>query len=70
MIETGPSIPQPNPATTLAGRAAIEATKREPAGPAEAITAPRVDVPLPDLSRFNQLLSSPTRDSPVSVISA
>jgi hypothetical protein len=50
--------------------AAIEATKREPAGPAEAIAAPRVDVPLPDLSRFNQLLSSPTSDSPVSVIFA
>ena len=29
MIETGPSIPQPNPATTLAGRAAIEATKQQ-----------------------------------------
>jgi hypothetical protein len=32
--------------------------------------APRVDVPLPDLSRFNQLLSSPAVDGPVSVIFA
>jgi transposase len=51
--------------------AAIEATKREGATTvAEAPAAPRVDVPLPDLSRFNQLLSSPTADSPVSVIFA
>jgi transposase len=50
--------------------AAIGAAKREPPGPVEVIAAPRVDVPLPDLSRFNQLLSSPTGDSSVSVIFA
>ena len=51
--------------------AAIEATKRDAvATPAEAPAAPRVDVPLPDLSRFNQLLSSPAVDGPVSVIFA
>jgi hypothetical protein len=51
--------------------AAIDATKRDgAAAPSEATTAPRVDVPLPDLSRFNQLLSSPPVDDPVSVIFA
>lgn len=51
--------------------AAIEATKREgTATPGEAPAAPRVDVPLPDLSRFNQLLSRPTGEGPVSVIFA
>ncbi len=51
--------------------AAIEATKREGAAtPAEAPAAPRVDVPLPDLSRFNQLLSRPAGEGPVSVIFA
>jgi transposase len=50
--------------------AAIEAAKREPAGPTEAIAAARVDVPLPDLSRFDQLLSSPAGDSPACVIFA
>jgi hypothetical protein len=51
--------------------AAIEATKRNGmATPCDEPTAPHVDVPLPDLSRFNQLLSSPTSDSPVSVIFA
>ena len=39
--------------------------------PAEATAAPsQVDVPLPDLSRFNQLLSGPADDSPVSVFFA
>ena len=33
-------------------------------------TAPQVDVPLPDLSRFDQLLSGPAADSPVSVFFA
>ena len=51
--------------------AAIEATKRQygghlPKQPA----APRVDVPLPDLSRFDQLLSSPAAEGPVSVFFA
>jgi transposase len=40
--------------------AAIEATKRDGAKTlSEAPAAPRVDVPLPDLNRFNQLLTSP-----------
>jgi transposase len=48
--------------------AAIEATNREAAAPrAEAPGAPLVDVPLPDLGRFNQLLSGPADESPVSV---
>ena len=51
--------------------AAIEATKRDGAAtPPEAPAAPRVDVPLPDLSRFNQLLSRPAADNPVSVLFA
>ena len=51
--------------------AAIEATKRGGAGtPSDEPAAPRVDVPLPDLSRFNQLLSRPAADNPVSVIFA
>jgi transposase len=49
--------------------AAIEAMKRDAATSAAEPAAPRVDVPLPDLSRFNQLLSSPA-DSPVSVFFA
>ena len=48
--------------------AAIEATNRDAtASRGEAAVAPRVDVPLPDLGRFNQLLSRPADDSPVSV---
>jgi transposase len=51
--------------------AAIEVTKRDAvATPAEATAAPRVDVPLPDLSRFDQLLSSPAADGSVSVVFA
>ena len=51
--------------------ATIEATKRHAvASPCDEPAAPRVDVPLPDLSRFNQLLSSPTSESPVSVFFA
>jgi transposase len=51
--------------------AAIDATKRDGAAtPSEAPIAPRVDVPIPDLSHFNQLLSSPPIDDPVSVIFA
>ena len=51
--------------------AVIDATKRDGAAtPSEVPTAPQVDVPLPDLSRFNQLLSSPPVDGPVSVIFA
>jgi len=48
--------------------AAIEAVKRPVATtPADEPAAPRIDVPLPDLSRFNQLLSSPAAESPISV---
>jgi transposase len=51
--------------------AAIEAAKHEaPATPCEPPTAAWIDVPLPDLSRFNQLLSCPTAEGPVSVIFA
>jgi hypothetical protein len=51
--------------------AAIEATSREAAASrAEAAGAPRVDVPLPDLGRFNQLLSRPGDDGPVSAFFA
>jgi transposase len=51
--------------------AAIEATNRETAAPsADATSMPRVDVPLPDLSRFNQLLSPLADESPVSVFFA
>jgi transposase len=48
--------------------AAIEATKRDVAATStEATTAIQVDVPLPDLSRFNELLSRPAAAGPVSV---
>ena len=51
--------------------AAIEATQRDGAATrCDESDAPRVDVPLPDLSRFNQLLSSPAAEGPVSVIFA
>jgi hypothetical protein len=50
--------------------AAIEAAKRNAAAPAEASAAPRVDVPLPNLSRFDELLCSPSADCPSSVIFA
>jgi transposase len=51
--------------------AALEATRRDAvAMPCEAPAAPRVEVPLPDLHRFDQLLSSPPADNPVSVIFA
>jgi len=51
--------------------AAIEATTRgaSPTAP-EAVTTTRVHVPIPDLSRFDQLLSAPTTESPVSVFFA
>jgi transposase len=51
--------------------AAIEATNREAvATSSESPAASWVDVPLPDLSRFNQLLSGPAAGGPVSVIFA
>jgi transposase len=51
--------------------AAIEAaTHRGVPIPSEAIPAPQVHVPRPDLSRFDQLLSGPTSEGPVSVFFA
>ena len=50
--------------------ALIEATKRDATVFSEAPAASRIDVPMPDLSRFNQLLSDPPADNPVSVIFA
>jgi transposase len=51
--------------------AAIEATRREATmTPSDQAAAPRIQVPLPDLSRFDQLLSSPVAEGPVSVFFA
>ncbi len=51
--------------------AAIEAAKRPgPPTPAGLSISTQVDVPLPDLSRFDQLLGGPPDDSPVSVFFA
>ncbi len=51
--------------------AAIEAaTCGRATTPCEASVIPQVQVPLPDLSRFNQLLSGPDVESPVSVFFA
>jgi hypothetical protein len=51
--------------------AAIEAAKRPgPRTPPEAFGPARVDVPMPDLGRFDQLLSGPLDDDPVRVFSA
>jgi hypothetical protein len=51
--------------------AAIDAAKRDGAAtPSEGPASPRVDVPIPNLSHFNQLLSSPPVDGPASVIFA
>jgi transposase len=50
--------------------ASIDATKQsKPPTPSESFTTTRVDVPLPDLSRFDQLLGH-VDDSPVSVFYA
>jgi hypothetical protein len=50
--------------------AAIEAAKRPgPPPPSESFPPTRVDVPLPDLSRFNQLLGGPLDDGSGSVLS-
>ena len=49
--------------------AAIEATMRQAATPCDEPAAARVDVPLPDLSRFDQLLCNPA-DCPPRVIFA
>jgi transposase len=51
--------------------AAIEATRREATmTPSDQGAAPRIQVPLPDLSRFDQLLSDPAPEGPVSVFFA
>ncbi len=51
--------------------AAIEAAKRTGASPAaEASATPPVQVPLPDLGRFDQLLSAPGSEGPISVFFA
>ena len=50
--------------------AANEATKRQAATPCDEPAAARVDVPLPDLSRFDQFLCNPAADRPSSVIFA
>ena len=53
------------PFATLAAIAA--ATRGGATAPPEPSLIPQVRVPLPDLSRFNQLLSGPDVESPVSV---
>ena len=50
--------------------AAIEATNQNAAVRREDETLPRVEVPLPDLSHFDQLLTRPTDECPVSVFFA
>jgi len=50
--------------------AAIEATKRNTEVPTETPTVSQVNVPLPDLNCFDQLMSGPAAESPVSVFFA
>jgi hypothetical protein len=51
--------------------AAIEATTRGPSPTAsEAFATNQVNVPVPDLNRFDQLLSEPPSENPVSVFFA
>ena len=50
--------------------AALEAAKHQTEVHCETPAAPRVNVPLPDLSRFDQLLSGPAAGGPVSVFFA
>jgi hypothetical protein len=50
--------------------AAIEAAKHQTEVHSETPAATRVNVPLPDLSRFDQLLSGPAAGGPVSVFFA
>jgi hypothetical protein len=50
--------------------ALIEATKRDAAAPSDEPAVPRVDVPLPNLSRFDRFLCIPAANSPVSVVFA
>jgi hypothetical protein len=52
-------------------RGGFEASRRDPvATSSDSSAAPRVEVPLPDLGRFDQLLSRPDTDGPVSVVFA
>jgi hypothetical protein len=50
--------------------AAIEAARRDGAAHQAEDTLPRVEVPVPDLRCFNQLLSPRTEESPVSIFFA
>jgi len=50
--------------------AAIEAAKRHTEVDSETPAAPQVNVPFPDLNRFDQLMSGPAAESPVSVFFA
>jgi hypothetical protein len=50
--------------------AAIEATKRDATTSSDEPATPRINVPLPDLSRFDQFLSGPAAEGPVSVFFA
>ena len=50
--------------------AALEAAKRHKEVDSETSAAVHVNVPLPDLSRFDQFLSGPADQSPVSVFFA
>lgn len=50
--------------------AAIEAARHQTEAYSETPAAPRANVPLPDLSRFDQLLSGPAAGGTVSVFFA
>ena len=50
--------------------AMIEATNQNTAATRKNEPFPRVEVPLPDLSHFDQLLTRPTDEGPVSVFFA
>ena len=50
--------------------AAIETAKRHTEVDSETPAAPHVNVPFPDLNRFDQLMSGPAAESPVSVFFA
>jgi hypothetical protein len=50
--------------------AVVETAKRRKEVDTETPAAPRINVPLPDLSRFDQFLSGPADQSPVGVFFA
>jgi hypothetical protein len=50
--------------------ASVAATRGGATPPPESSPIPHVQVPMPDLSRFDQLLSGPGAESPVSVFFA